>query len=175
MLAIRLQRTGRSGHAQFRVIVQDSRFNPKRGRVVTYLGSYDPHTKKAEIDSVKTAQYLENGARPSDSAARLLKKEGVKLPAWVKLAEPKKKETRNADKRRSTRPPEPAAAEPEATEQPTVEPAASDKAPASDEATAAREEDAPADETAAPEASASDETPAEPSQTETSVENQPNS
>jgi small subunit ribosomal protein S16 len=94
MLAIRMQRTGRSGHAQFRVIVQDSRFSPTRGRVVSYLGSYDPHTKTAQIDSAKAAQYLKNGARPSDTVARLLKKEGVKLPGWVKLSEPRKRDVR---------------------------------------------------------------------------------
>ncbi len=117
MLAIRLQRTGRSGHAQFRVIVQDSRFSPKRGRITAYLGSYDPHTKAAAIDGPKAAQYLENGAQPSDRVARLLQKEGIKLPVWVKLSEPKKRSIRSPQKRRSTRPPEAAApvpAEPEA-------------------------------------------------------------
>ncbi len=108
MLAIRLQRTGRSGHAQFRVIVQDSRFSPTRGRVVAYLGSYNPHTKAVAIDSQKAAQYLENGAQPSDTAARLLKQEGVKLPDWVKLSEPKKRTVRNPEKRRSTSPEKPA-------------------------------------------------------------------
>src|SRR5665213_2002642 len=118
MLAIRLQRTGRSGHAQFRVIVQDSRFSPSGGRIVAYLGSYDPHTKAATIDSQKAAKYLENGAQPSDRVAGLLQKEGVKLPAWVKVSSPKEGTVRNPDKRRSTRPAEPEApaAEPSAPE-----------------------------------------------------------
>ena len=107
MLAIRMQRTGRSGHAQFRMIVQDSKFSPTRGRVVAYLGSYNPHTKTAVLDSEKAAQYLQNGAQPSDRAARLLKSEGIKLPDWVKMDEPRKRDTRNPDKRRSTRPAEP--------------------------------------------------------------------
>ena len=34
MLAIRMQRTGRKGHAQFRVIVQESRRTPTSGNVV---------------------------------------------------------------------------------------------------------------------------------------------
>ncbi|HVS79157.1 MAG TPA: 30S ribosomal protein S16 [Candidatus Saccharimonadales bacterium] len=119
MLAIRLQRTGRSGHSQFRVIVQDSRFSPKRGRVVAYLGSYDPHSKEATIDSEKASQYLQNGARPSDRVARLLQKEGIKLPAWVKLDEPKKRDTRNPEKRRSTAPAAPEAAAP--SEEPVTE------------------------------------------------------
>lgn len=121
-----MQRTGRRGHAQFRVIVQDSRFSPTRGRVVSYLGSYNPHTKAATIDSQKAAEYLKNGAQPSDSVARLFKKEGIKLPTWVKLDEPKKRDVRNPEKRRSTAPAQPQApAEPAAeTEGATPEPEA---------------------------------------------------
>jgi small subunit ribosomal protein S16 len=124
MLAMRLQRTGRSGHSQFRLIVQDSRFSPKRGRVSAYLGNYDPHTKELKFDSEKVTQYLQNGAQPSDRVARLLQKEGVKLPTWVKLDEPRERTTRNPDKRRSTRPAgaeAPAPAEPVAEETPSTE------------------------------------------------------
>jgi small subunit ribosomal protein S16 len=125
MLAIRLQRTGRHGHAQFRLIVQDSRFSPKGGRIVAYLGNYDPHTKVATIDSDKAASYLANGAQPSDRAAKLLKKEGLKLPAWVKISEPKKRQTRHGDKLRRNRPPEEKVKEPA----PEAEPAAETEAP----------------------------------------------
>lgn len=104
MLAIRMQRTGRSGHAQFRVIVQDSHRSPTSGKVVAYLGSYDPHAKVVNLDKEKVAFYLEHGAQPSDRLARLLKKEGVKLPAWVSLNADKERHIRNTDKRRSTRP-----------------------------------------------------------------------
>jgi small subunit ribosomal protein S16 len=130
MLAIRLQRTGRSGHSQFRVIVQDSRFSPTRGRVVAYLGSYDPHTKTAELDGPKASQYLEKGAQPSDRVARLLKTEGIKLPAWVKLDQPQKRATRNPDKRRSTRPAQPEAPASETAAEPAAETAPVDKVPA---------------------------------------------
>jgi small subunit ribosomal protein S16 len=149
MLAIRLQRTGRSGHSQFRLIVQDSRFSPTRGRVVAYLGSYDPHTKIATVDSQKASQYLSNGAQPSDRAARLMQKEGIKLPSWVKLDAPQTGKVRNPDKRRSTRP-----AEPEA---PAVE--------------AAPEATTPAEEAAAESNETVDETPAET--TDTTVEETP--
>lgn len=105
MLAIRMQRTGRTGHAQFRVIVQDSRFSPTRGRVVAYAGSYDPHTKVSSLDTEVISSYLEKGAQPSDRVARLLKKEGVKLPHWVVFPEPKKSAIKNPDKLRRNRPP----------------------------------------------------------------------
>lgn len=123
-----MQRTGRSGHAQFRVIVQDSRFSPKRGQVVNYLGSYNPHTKTARLDADKAAEYLKNGAQPSDRVARLFKQEGIKLPAWVKLEEPRKRTVRNPEKRRSTAPARPetpaeTSTEPPAAEAPAAEPA----------------------------------------------------
>jgi|SRR5579863_5112031 len=104
MLAIRLKRTGRSGHAQFRLIVQDGRFHPTRGKVVAYLGSYDPHQKTAAIDKELAAKYLQSGAQPSDTAARILKKEGVKLPAWVSLNPDKQRQIRHPEKLRRNRP-----------------------------------------------------------------------
>ncbi|MBI2588806.1 30S ribosomal protein S16 [Candidatus Saccharibacteria bacterium] len=123
MLAIRMQRTGRSGQAQFRVIVQDSRFSPKGGRVVAYVGDYDPHTKVASLHMDIISSYLDRGAQPSDRVARLLKKEGLKLPKWVNLAEPKKRAIRNPDKLRRNRPPGAKAPEPAAqAEAETAEP-----------------------------------------------------
>src|SRR5580698_1905023 len=107
MLAIRMQRTGRKGHAMFRVVVQDSRRTPTSGKVVAALGSYDPHAKTLILDKEKAAFYLEHGAQPSDRAARLLKNEGVKLPDWVALPANKERTVRNAEKRRSTAPAKP--------------------------------------------------------------------
>lgn len=152
MLALRLQRTGRSGHSQFRLIVQDSRFSPKRGRVVAYVGNYDPHSKEFKFDAEKVSKYIDNGAQPSDRVARLLKKEGVKLPAWVKLEEPRERATRNPDKRRSTSP-----AEAEAPETPVAEAVETPEAPA--EETPAPE--VPAEESVAEEAPAEEVAPAE--------------
>src|SRR6478735_9221302 len=100
MLVIRMQRTGRKGHAQFRVVVQDSRRTPTSGKVVAALGSYNPHTKEAILDKEKAAFYLEHGAQPSERVARLLSTEGVKLPDWVKQATKKEGKLRNAEKLR---------------------------------------------------------------------------
>ena len=135
MLAIRMQRTGRKGHAMFRVVVQDSRRTPTSGKIVASLGSYDPHAKTVTLDKEKASFFLEHGAQPSDRAALLLQKEGVKLPSWVSVVTDQKREVRNPDKRRSSRPAE------------VVEP----QAPAV-EAVAAPE--APVEETVAPEAAA---------------------
>lgn len=138
MLVIRMQRTGRKGHAQFRVVVQDSRRTPTSGRIVAAIGSFNPHTKEANIDKEKASFYLEHGAQPSDRVARMLKVQGVKLPDWVKLTGDKERAVRNVEKRRSTRPAEPAAAEPEAEEaaETPVADEAAETAPAAEETTA---------------------------------------
>ncbi len=104
MLAIRLKRTGRKGHAQFRVIVQDAHRHPSSGNIVALLGSYNPHTKTAQLDNEKASFYLDHGAQPSDRAARLLKDEGVKLPKWVVLEPKKKGAIRSPEKLRKNRP-----------------------------------------------------------------------
>jgi small subunit ribosomal protein S16 len=167
MLTIRLQRTGRTGHAQFRVIVQDSRAHPKSGRIVAYAGNYDPHTKKVTIDKDKISGYLANGAVPSERVARILIKEGLKLPAWYRLPADKKKSVRNAEKRRSTRPEGPA----ELAAAPTVEPAAEAPAeaetppPAADDAAPAETEQPVTEVEPATEPAAASETEESPPET----------
>jgi small subunit ribosomal protein S16 len=171
MLVIRMQRTGRKGHAMFRVVVQDSRRTPTSGKIVASLGSYDPHSKQVNVNKEKAAFYVEHGAQPSPRVARLLKAEGVKLPKWVNLPADKERTVRNADKRRSTRPPEPEApaeavveapAE-EATEAP-VEVAEAPETPEEASAEAPAEEiaeETPADEEAPAVAESSEDKPAE--------------
>lgn len=155
MLAIRMQRTGRKGHAQFRLVVQDSRFSPSSGRVVAFLGSYDPHNKTTTLDKEKAQKYLSNGARPSGRAVTILKSEGVALPKWVSEDAPRSRAIRNTEKLRRNRPVEETPAEePAAEETPAEE--------ASVEETAAEEspaEEAPAETPA--EEPAADQAPAE--------------
>jgi small subunit ribosomal protein S16 len=107
MLVIRLQRTGRKGHAMFRVVVQDSRRSPSSGKVVSFLGSFDPHSKNVSINKEKTQKYLDNGAQPSDRVVSILKGETVKLPSWVTLSTKKQKTVKTPEKRRSTAPEQP--------------------------------------------------------------------
>lgn len=116
MLAIRLQRTGRKGHAQFRVIVQESRRTPTSGNIVAALGSYDPHSKVVTIDKEKAATYLNNGAQPSPRVAMLLQKEGIKMPSWVKIDAGKQRSIKNMDKLRRNQTPEPVEVQAEAVE-----------------------------------------------------------
>ncbi len=119
MLAIRLQRTGRKGHAQFRMIVQESRRTPSSGRVVQNLGNYNPHTKEVNIDIEKAATFLKNGAQPSDRVARILKANGVKLPSWVKIVDSAKSTTKSPEKLRKNQPKEEVKVEAPAEEAPS--------------------------------------------------------
>ena len=106
MLAIRLQRVGRKGHAMYRLVIQESQRHPSSGRVVAYVGTYDPHTKNTKIQVELAQKYLDNGAQPSPRVVRLLKDAGVKLPSWVKESAPKQKTIRNSEKLRKNQPKE---------------------------------------------------------------------
>ena len=106
MLAIRMQRTGRSGHAMFRVVVQDAHRTPTSGKIVALLGSYDPHAKTVALDKEKAAFYLEHGAQPSDRTARLLQAEGIKMPAWAEARTQRQGKIRNPEKLRRNQPKE---------------------------------------------------------------------
>lgn len=117
MLVIRYQRTGRSGHAQYRLVVQDARRSPTSGKVVAQLGSYNPHTKVAVLNSQRIGHFLNHGAQPSERAALLLKKEGIKLPKWVVMPKKRKSAIKTTEKLRKNRPVEPKAPKAEAVEE----------------------------------------------------------
>ncbi len=117
MLAIRLQRLGRKGYPVYRLAVQEAHRHPSSGRVVAYVGSYNPHTKEANIQVEAAQKYLDNGAQPTPRVVKLLKEAGVKLPKWVKEpAADKKKALRNPEKLRKNQPKEEAPAEEPAEE-----------------------------------------------------------
>ncbi len=119
MLVIRLQRLGRKGHPVYRLAVQDSQRHPSSGRVVAYVGSYNPHTKEAKLEIEDIQKYLDNGAQPSDRVVKLLKAEKkIKLPKWVKQERTKKeKAVRNPEKLRKNQPKEEAPADEKSVEE----------------------------------------------------------
>ncbi len=131
MLTIRMQRTGRKGHAMFRMVVQDARRTPLSGKVVAYLGSYDPHHKTLNLDKEKVSFYLSHGAQPSPRIVSILKREQIKLPKWVNDVKPKKREVKNPDKRRSTQS-EPAEIQAAPDEVPAAATKGSDEPPSED-------------------------------------------
>lgn len=107
MLAIRLKRTGRKAYAVYRIAIQEANRHPSSGRVVAYVGNYNPHTKDVTLNKEKIEEYLSHGAQPSPRVVKLLKDAKIKLPNWVK--EPnlsKKRVTRNPEKLRKNAPKE---------------------------------------------------------------------
>lgn len=104
MLAIRLQRVGRSGLAQYRIIVQEAQKQPTSGRIVAFVGTYNPHTKEAKIQVEVAQKFLDNGAQPSPRVVKLLVSAGVKMPSWVAKPLVGNKSARKAEKLRKNRP-----------------------------------------------------------------------
>lgn len=140
MLAIRLQRQGKTHYATYRVIVQDVLRHPSSGKVVAYVGSYNPHTKQVQLDKEAIENYLSHGAQPTDRVVRILTGEGMTMPKWVKTVRGKQRDIRNPEKLRRNQPKE------EPVETPAEETAASDsRAAESSEPTETDEQDQPAE------------------------------
>lgn len=100
MLAIRLQRVGRKGYPVYRIAVQESQRHPSSGRVVAYVGTYNPHNKESNVQTELAQKYLDNGAQPTPRVVKLLATAGVKLPKWVAQSSPKTSSIKNSDKLR---------------------------------------------------------------------------
>lgn len=91
MVKIRLRRIGAKKRPFYRIVAADSRC-ARDGRFIELLGTYDPNQDPPEIKMKRDRiQYwLDNGARPSDTARGLLKSQGF-LGAEVKEAAKRKK------------------------------------------------------------------------------------
>lgn len=85
---IRLRRMGAKKAPFYRMVVADSRM-PRDGRFVESIGYYNPTREPAviEIDEEKALTWLSRGAKPSETALKLLKKVGI----WEKFTETKAK------------------------------------------------------------------------------------
>lgn len=72
---IRLRRIGAKKNPFYRVVVADSRF-PRDGRFIEEIGTYNPLTEPSQIriDTEKAAQWIKNGAQPTDTVKSLLKR-----------------------------------------------------------------------------------------------------
>ena len=116
MFAIRLQRNGRKALPLYRIVVQEAQRHPLSGRIVAQVGSYNPHTKATVLDKAQVEKYLSNGAQPSTRVIRILTKEGIKMPKWVKAPLEKHANAKHADKLRKNQPKEAAAPAEETTE-----------------------------------------------------------
>lgn len=90
MVVIRLTRIGKKKQAFYRVVAADSK-RPVQAKFIKILGWYNPHSKELSIKKDEVNDWLAKGAQPSNTVAKLLKAEGVKLPNWVEIKEKKSK------------------------------------------------------------------------------------
>ena len=75
---IRLTRLGKKKAPTYRVIVADERA-PRDGRFIEELGYYDPTKDPSvvKIDTERAKEWIKNGAKPTDTVAKLLKIAGL--------------------------------------------------------------------------------------------------
>ncbi|MGF1472031.1 MAG: 30S ribosomal protein S16 [Rubrobacteraceae bacterium] len=75
---IRLARHGSKKAPYYRIVVADSR-NPRDGRFIERIGSYDPQKQPSEIqvDNDKAREWLGKGAQPTNQVRKLLQISGA--------------------------------------------------------------------------------------------------
>ncbi|MBK5116225.1 MAG: 30S ribosomal protein S16 [Thermoleophilia bacterium] len=75
---IRLRRAGSNKNPVWRIVVADQR-SPRDGRSIETIGSYNPQTEPSQItiDTERAKHWIDQGAQPSRTVARLLRTEGV--------------------------------------------------------------------------------------------------
>ena len=75
MVKIRLQRFGKKKAPFYHIVVADSK-SPRDGKIVEKVGTYNPMTDPAtiELDNEKVAQWIKNGAKPTDTVKALIEK-----------------------------------------------------------------------------------------------------
>ena len=76
---IRLRRAGSNKNPIWRIVVADQR-SPRDGRTIETIGSYNPQTDPSQItvDADRAQHWIEHGAQPSRTVAKLLRTQGVK-------------------------------------------------------------------------------------------------
>ena len=123
MLVIRLQRTGRENLPTYRLVVAE-KARPVKGKFLEILGHYLPAQKDSvfKVESEKIQEWVKKGAVPSDTVARLHRKNGMKdMDKFIK---------RYPKRRSKSAPPEEAAPAAPAAETPAPEAAPAGETPA---------------------------------------------
>ena len=78
MVRLRSQRFGKTKAPFYRIVATDSR-NPRDGRFIEIVGTYNPLTEPAtyNIDEEKVMKWLQAGAKPTDTVKSILSKQGI--------------------------------------------------------------------------------------------------
>jgi small subunit ribosomal protein S16 len=70
---IRLARAGAKRVPFYRIVAADQR-SPRGGRFIERLGTWDPRRKELTLDRGRVDYWLGQGAQPTETADRLIKK-----------------------------------------------------------------------------------------------------
>ncbi len=75
---IRLARHGSKKHPFYRIVATDIR-SPRDGRFIEQVGLYNPLSNPVELrfDAAALGKWIDRGALPSETVARLIKKAGL--------------------------------------------------------------------------------------------------
>jgi len=95
VLRIRLQRIGREKKPNYRIVVAEHSSAVVKNKYVEQLGVYNPLDSSSafKVNTDKLLEWVKKGAKPTNTIARLLKKEGVKgmEPFIIEMKDRKKK------------------------------------------------------------------------------------
>ncbi|MBP90094.1 MAG: 30S ribosomal protein S16 [Planctomycetaceae bacterium] len=155
---LRMKKMGRRHRPFFRVVAVDGHA-PRDGKVIEYLGHYDPLVTETDarvvLKNEKIDKWLSVGAQPSDKVGVLIKKYGTNGTHLVQQKEALERLAAS----KPTAPPPMVIPKPK-VEEPAAEEAAAEEGAVA-EAEAPETAEAPAEETAAVEEATSEETTAE--------------
>ncbi len=75
MVKIRLKRVGAKKAPFYHIVVADSR-SPRDGKIIEQIGTYNPMTDPSTIvlDKEKVADWIQKGAKPTDTVKALIEK-----------------------------------------------------------------------------------------------------
>lgn len=75
---LRLKRMGKKKTPIYRIVAADIR-SPRDGKFIEEIGTYDPNQEPSAIkfNEELTKKWLQNGALPTETVAKLLKEAGI--------------------------------------------------------------------------------------------------
>ena len=81
---IRLSRHGKKGQPFYHIVVADSRF-ARDARFIEKIGTYNPRTNPVTVDIKfeRAIEWIQNGAKPSDTMRSILSDRGVMYKAHL--------------------------------------------------------------------------------------------
>jgi len=99
MLRIRLRRGGKTHQPYYRIVIAQHSA-PVKGKFIEVIGNYNPRSKELVLNKDKALNWMNKGAKPSNTVAKLFKKEGLKHKSIViKMFKAKSKKELEAEKK----------------------------------------------------------------------------